>query len=125
MRSKSLSDRIIAKGLFFRGQNHKSERFIETRPHELCLNCCQFGHNKYQEYQKCKNSPKCYICRGNHSGLEHKCLVKGCTARTSQICPHIEAKCVNYPGTHLTTLGRCPKTREIIRREKEKKIILE
>jgi hypothetical protein len=118
VRSKSLSDRIIAKGLFFGGQNHKSERFIEARPQELCLNCYQFGHNKYQ---KCENRLKCYLCGGNHSGLEHKCLIKGCTAKTSQICTHIEARCVNCLGTHITTSETCPKKREIIRQEKEKK----
>ena len=31
VRSKNLSDGIIAKGLFFGGQNHKSKRFIEAK----------------------------------------------------------------------------------------------
>ena len=118
VRNRLIADQIIAKGLYFRGQNHKSERFIEIGPQDIYLNCCEFGH---KSHQKCEKKPKCYLCSGNHSFLEHKCAIKGCTAPTGKSCTHIANKCVTCGGAHLAISELCPRRRELVKLAKEQR----
>lgn len=64
---------------------------LYTFPTIQCFRCCRFGHTK----DKCRSSPRCFRCGGDHSG---------------DSCEAEFLKCLNCKGegNHLATSKSCP-----------------
>ena len=119
VRSKTIADSLIAKGIEFGGKRHTVELFQETKADIICQKCSKFGHNSYKA---CQESLKCNLCGKEHETKDHKCPLKGCTALTGKICAHTPIKCINCNGSHFANSSYCPKRLEILEKmRKEKK----
>jgi hypothetical protein len=108
----------MAKGLYFRGYNHKADRYWETGPAEICPKCLKYGHISFRG---CSKTPKYYICAGNHEANEHKCPITGCSTPTKKACIHLLIKCINYKGPHFIISNSCPQKRVAIEETKREK----
>lgn len=111
VRSKSIANSLITKGIEFGGRNHPVEPFLETKADTLCSKCSKFGHNGYKY---CQNQAKCVFCGENHETKDHKCQLTGCTAQSGTLCIHTPVKCINCNGPHLASSHFCSKKREIL-----------
>jgi hypothetical protein len=115
VRSKTIVDWCITKGIDFSGKNHKVELFLEAEVDIICSKCSQFGHDSYKNYQE---SPKCAICGGKHKIKDHKCSFQGYTSLTGHKCFHTALKCINCEGPHLATFSYCPKRLEVLKKQR-------
>jgi hypothetical protein len=48
VRSKTIADSLIAKGLEFGGKKHTVELFNEIKAEVICPKCSKFGHNSFK-----------------------------------------------------------------------------
>ena len=111
VRSKLIANSLIAKGIEFGGKNHPVELFLEIKADTICSKCSQFDHNGHKI---CENQAKCAFCGLDHETKDHKCQLKGCSARPGTLCIHTPIKCINCKGPHLTSSNFCPKKQEIL-----------
>lgn len=118
VRSKSIANSLIAKGIEFGGKKHSVEFFQETKPDVICQKCSEFNH---KSYNNCQNSLKCNYCGKNHETKDHKCPLEGCTTLTGKICIHITKKCINCKGSHFANSSYCPKRLEILEKTRNER----
>ena len=70
VRSKSIADRVITKGIEFEGKNHSVKLFLEVKADTICFKCSEFDHNSYKA---CENQVKYVFCEQNHKIKDYKC----------------------------------------------------
>jgi hypothetical protein len=101
---------MLINGLRFGGRRFSTEHFWQMGADSVCPRCCGIGHTSYRA---CGDRPPCcYICAGNHEGIEHACKVITCQAKTGTACIHLPAKCGNCGGDHLATARLCHQIRQ-------------
>lgn len=100
--------KILVNGIRFGGTRHRAERFWELGEDTICPRCCGTGH---QGFRACGDRPVCcFICAGDHEGIEHICKVVNCSTKGAA-CQHTPAKCGNCKGPHAAL--NCPKIRDV------------
>jgi len=101
---------MLINGLRFGGRRFSTEHFWQMGADSVCPRCCGIGHTSYRA---CGDRPPCcYICAGNHEGIEHACKVITCHAKTGIACIHLPAKCGNCGGDHPATARLCHQIRQ-------------
>ncbi|OJD09574.1 hypothetical protein ACJ73_10213 [Blastomyces percursus] len=112
--SLEIAQKICADGLRFGGIRHRADLYWEVGPDAVCPCCCGLGH---QSFKACgEREPRCYVCGGPHTGAEHRCEVRECTARAGHPCAHLPAKCANCGKGHTALLNSCPARKEARKR---------
>jgi hypothetical protein len=102
--------KMLINGLRFGGRRFSTEHFWQLGADSVCPRCCGIGHTSYRA---CGDRPPCcYICAGNHEGIEHACKVITCQAKTGTACIHLPAKCGNCGGDHPATARLCHQIRQ-------------
>jgi hypothetical protein len=112
------AQKLIANGLRFGGYRHSVTLYWETGPDSVCPRCSGVGHTSYKACGD--RPPRCYICAGDHEGLEHACKVTSCQ-KLGAPCLHLPASCANCGGNHQALNKACPQLREARKRWKTQK----
>lgn len=77
--SKEENHLIIKYSIWFGGERHRDNDFVEISTDTLCSTCCHWDHITLQ----CLNADrsKCQLCAELYMTTNHKCKMLGCTAR--------------------------------------------
>ena len=87
--------RLCKSGVRLPGGRHEVEVYEEARPDAFCSRCSGWGHIA----PHCEAAvPRCSICAGNHTTIDHRCPVEGRRAKKGRPCPHGTAECAGCGG---------------------------
>jgi hypothetical protein len=108
---------LVEGGIKTPGVWNRVELFTNIAPDSRCEHCCSRGHIE----SKCSGKPVCGYCSGPHRTSDHKCNVRGCTAKQGSLCSHTQEKCPNCKGSHIAFSSRCAKKAEATREASERR----
>ena len=94
-----MAHRLVNNGGIAAGVRYKVKPYMNAGRDSFCVLSCERDHIE----SKCSHhQPKCGYCAGQHRLSGNRSNVVGCASKYPAVCGHMEERCLNCKGAHVT-----------------------
>lgn len=105
-------DKLLKKGLRFRGKRYREDSLVIISPDKFCPTWCYWGHITLN----CPNVDKSryQLCAGPQMARKHGCVVTSCRTREGKRFAYMNVTYANCRGSHYAISVICPARKQAI-----------